>query len=133
MLRRMAGLTTQELGRLLACSNSPEQRSENARHAAQARWSGGTSDKPFTLTYDQWKRLGDDGLQEICDYIKTAPGKARLTLTVAEWRVLSNWSKAMFLHKGGRVNRPRKTRAEFDQLTPREKANFINQEGGKVE
>jgi hypothetical protein len=117
ILGRKGGLAT-------ARSLTPEQRSENARNAANARW---------YLTYEQWKRLGDDGMAELLDYIKTAPLKARLTLSVAEWRALSNYSKAMALHRGMRVQHPHMARSDFERLSAGAKAKFINEQGGKVD
>jgi hypothetical protein len=78
---------------------SPRERTESARKAAQARWQGGweMSGKPL-LTFEEWSRLGPDGIDEIVRYIKrAAPGKSVLSLSVSEYRALSNFSKAIQL------------------------------------
>jgi hypothetical protein len=61
--------------------------------------------------------------------IRKMPGKSALTLSVAEYRALTSFQKGLFLHKGGGLKRPSLTRAEFDQLTLRRKANFIRDGG----
>jgi hypothetical protein len=90
----------------------------------------GSVNRDMLLTYEEIQRLGKDGVNALVDYIKTCPGGSRVkTLSREDYLALTNYKKSLFLHVGGRIKHPEMTRAEFDKMTPRRKANFIRDGG----
>jgi hypothetical protein len=84
------------------------------------------------ISLSQVAKLHERGqVDELIKAISRMGGKSELTLSVGEYRALTNFQKGMFLHKGGGLKRPSMTRAEFDHMTPRQKTNFIR-DGGKL-
>jgi hypothetical protein len=89
------------------------------------------AEEPHVISLSEAAKLDQGQVAEFVKSISKMPGKS-LTLSVAEYRVLTNFQKSMFLHKGGKLSRPKMTRAAFDQLTPGQKLNFVKNQGGKL-
>jgi hypothetical protein len=85
---------------------------------------------PHVLSLTDCEKLDQAQVAELVKSIRQMPGKS-LTLSVAEYRALTNFSKGMFLHKGGRVTRRTMAREAFEKLTPRSRMEFMKQ-GGKL-
>jgi hypothetical protein len=126
----MADSDAQRWGRLgghaRAMSLSPAERTESARRAAQARWGEG-----WLLSYEQWKKLGDAGIADLVKAIRKMPGASR-SISVDDYKKMSNYQKSLFLHNKGTVQRPTMTREAFEQLSPRLRLEYITG-GGKLE
>jgi hypothetical protein len=90
-------------------------------------------ERPSIFSFKEIGELVDQGkIDELLKLIRTSPAKAELTLSIAEYRALTNFQKCIYLHKKGGIKRQTLTRAAFDELTPGRKMKFVK-EGGKVE
>jgi len=88
------------------------------------------TEERHAISFSEAAKLDQGQVSELVRSIRKMPGKS-LSLSVAEYRALTNFQKGMWLHKGGRIQRPSMTRADFDQLTAGRKMKFIKQ-GGKL-